>query len=164
MKRWETCIRATLVSILFWGALADAWADAWADARPVSSPVPYEQALNDAIRLRSLKADWQAFQAVGDSMLPHYSDHSVLLLSPVRFDQIENGMMIAYVDQDGDLVGHLVVSVDSHTVTTRGANNERSDPMEVSPSQIVGQVFGVLHGKAGTRCHSELPVIVGKRY
>lgn len=128
--------------------------------------------MQDAQRVASMNARWEAMRASGLSMAPYYADDSILLVERSAWGQLREGMIIVYADAAGDLVGHTLVRQTEAGWVARGVNNDGEDPALVTRENFVGVIFGVFN-TAGLPesstllaevSSSQLPVVLGKRY
>jgi len=104
----------------------------------------------------------KVFRGSGSSMLPHYSEESLLLVKEIAFSSIQKGMIIVYEDAQGDWVGHKVIKKNSNTLLTKGSNNKNVDPLPVTIDSIKGVVVGNFN--LGNLNTTDLPVVIGKKY
>ncbi len=79
----------------------------------------------------------------GESMMPLYRDHSVLI---VRFDPISTlrpGMTVVFVDERGKRVAHALVRQQGRGWITKGIGNSACDMVGVTEANYVGVVVKV---------------------
>lgn len=156
---------------LLFKLLAGLLCSAFADDDPASSMVTnvsMVRAIQDAEVVAAQNRNWRVMVGDGHSMAPYFHEGSVLLVDRARFDDLKPGMMVVFRDDEGDLVGHWLVSrIRGHWVT-RGVNNKRHDPGFMSRPDYEGVVFGVLHSSgqdAEGLAYAQqlsLPIVLGK--
>jgi len=129
-----------------------------------TSPVPYETALGEALRVAAMNPSWTVMRCEGDSMTPYFGEATLMLVQPARLADLRPGMIAVYRDSTGDMVAHNVISIENGSVTTRGVNNDRNDPESVNEANLVGVAFGLIHGSSAGEAGSSLPVARGKRF
>lgn len=127
-----------------------------------STTVPLDKAVQEANALVRNFPNWQVMLAGGSSMKPHYSDGDVLLVDKAPLSQIRTGMMVVYLDREGDLVGHTVIDSKDGAFVVRGINNRRDDQEHVTAENYRGVIVGVLHTN-GRGATGDLPTVLGKR-
>lgn len=77
----------------------------------------------------------------GESMAPIYTDSSVLLFNPIKYDELRVGMRIAYVNSEGRRVVHQLMEKTAAGWTVMGLNNARIDTDLVTPKNLLGVVY-----------------------
>ncbi len=84
-------------------------------------------------------------QGEGISMAPIFGDNTVLVITPIDFDQLEEGMIVAYSNKWGDQIVHQLVKRDGKRWVARGLNNARADAEPVTPKNLIGVVYAVFN-------------------
>lgn len=158
LSKFKTCITASLAIVAI-GLASQASAQ-----KAPSSGVPFATALAEAIWLNEMNPRWDIYRGDGDSMYPHYGSHSLLLVKDTPIDAIRAGMMVLYIDAEGDRVAHLVDRVEGSQLRTRGAHTKEVDPTPVSQENLLGIVIGVMHSARNSPIETSVPVALGKRY
>lgn len=129
-----------------------------------SSSVPFETAVKEATWLTSLYPTWNIYRGEGRSMYPHYGSHSLLIVNEAEISAVKAGMIVLFVDAEGDRVAHLVERTDAGELRTRGANNKSVDPAPVTADNFIGVVIGVMHTSRNSSPDTSIPVAIGKTY
>lgn len=155
-------MQSLLNTLLLIVALAGAFPSILA-GNPVS-PVAYGDALADAMHVAAMNPQWQVLRCDGDSMTPYFGANSLMLVESAKTADLSPGMIAVYRDATGELVAHIVVKQDANGATLRGYNNSRNDPEVVTDANLVGVVFGLIHGAQAGSEGAELPVAMGKRF
>lgn len=86
------------------------------------------------------------------SMEPAYPVHSLVVVVPTSYENIEVGDVVTYVfNEEGTLVTHRVVAKDAAagTLTTKGDANEAADATPVLAGNVVGKVVFCIPGIGG---------------
>ncbi len=81
-------------------------------------------------------------------MAPIYGDNTVLVITPIDFDQLEAGMIVAYRNKWGDQIVHQLVRRDGHKWVAKGLNNERVDMEPVTRKNLIGVVYASFNSQA----------------
>ena len=81
----------------------------------------------------------------GNSMLPLYSDHDVIILERPALSELKTGQTVVFMDGNGVPVAHLVVNHSSRGWCTMGLNNSSLDPDTLSEGCYVGVVVKAYH-------------------
>lgn len=114
------------------------------DAAP-SSDVRRVTAWQDAERIAANEAGRSAAVGKGESMAPIFGDTTMLVLSRLPYAELEPGMMVAYLNQDGFQVVHRLLERTARGEwKVRGLNNVRDDRERVTPANYVGVVYASL--------------------
>lgn len=114
-----------------------------ADKATPASDVGRMQAWRDAEAVVAMGKGRLSAIGAGESMLPVYGEGTVLVLSKIDFEALKSGMQVAYVNDAGRQVVHVLVSFDERTGDwrVRGLNNENDDRSRVTRANIVGVVY-----------------------
>jgi hypothetical protein len=108
------------------------------------SPRPVTLSTAHAWRVAAEKASYLSHAFVlegdGDSMQPLYPPGTILVLQPVRFDQLERGQTVLYRDRDNHLVAHVLVAKARDGWRICGLNNRIHDMEPVHAGNFVGVV------------------------
>ncbi len=120
-------------------------------AAPIGkTTIPYQKALNDAVKVAAMKNTWTVMRGAGDSMVPLYGENSVLVVEKASFTELTAGMVAVYKDSEGSLVAHSLTAKTGSGWIAKGLNNRSQDPERVSAENFVGVVFGVFNASSGT--------------
>ena len=76
-------------------------------------------------------------ETVGSSMEPLLEDGDVVLIIPIKFEQVEVGDVVAFQSMRG-MVLHRVVERDEKRLWTKGDNNRDGDPWPVRKGDYLG--------------------------
>ncbi len=134
------------------------------------TPVSYQKAFDDAVKVAAMKNSWTVMRGAGNSMAPLYGDNSVLVVEKASFTQLSLGMVAVYRDSEGSLVAHTVTAKTDSGWVAQGLNNRGEDPERISKKNFVGVVFGVFNAsqdwqQSKTRPTTEqIPVVYGKTF
>ncbi len=101
------------------------------------------QAWDDAERVVALGEGRLTMIGTGKSMQPVYGEGTVLVLTKIDFADLKPGMQVAYVNDDGRQVLHVLIAYDPERLgwKVRGLNNESEDRARVTSSNLVGVVY-----------------------
>jgi hypothetical protein len=76
----------------------------------------------------------------GDSMLPLYKDHTVVVTQQVALNDLKAGMTAVYVGESGRPVAHVLVKKTSDGWIAMGVGNAECDATLVTANNLVGVV------------------------
>ncbi len=86
----------------------------------------------------------------GISMAPIYGDNTIFVITPIEFDDLETGMIVAYRNKWGDQIVHQLMRRDGRRWVAKGLNNDRSDSEPVTRNNLVGVVYAVFNSNPAT--------------
>ncbi|HUL52749.1 MAG TPA: S24/S26 family peptidase [Opitutaceae bacterium] len=102
-------------------------------------------AVNDAWRDAKLVAGREPGRTpaagAGTSMQPVYGDNTMLVISPIDYDQLRPGMTVAYMNQRGVRVVHRLVQKLADGWQVIGLNNDRVDDDVVTRKNLIGVIY-----------------------
>jgi len=78
-------------------------------------------------------------------MAPLYGDNTLLVINPIRYEELEPGMTVAYVNARGVRVVHKLVTLTKSGWFVIGINNARIDEDLVTPENLLGVVYASFH-------------------
>ncbi len=81
----------------------------------------------------------------GNSMLPLYSDHDVIILERPALSELKLGQTVVFMGENGVPVAHLLVNHTSRGWSTMGMDNSTIDPETLSEGRYVGVVVKAYH-------------------
>ncbi|HUJ44325.1 MAG TPA: S24/S26 family peptidase [Opitutaceae bacterium] len=99
--------------------------DAWRDAKLVAGREPGRTPAAGA----------------GSSMQPVYGDNTMLVISPIDYDQLRPGMTVAYMNHRGVRVVHRLVQKLADGWQVIGLNNDRVDDDVVTRKNLIGVIY-----------------------
>jgi hypothetical protein len=76
----------------------------------------------------------------GDSMLPLYTDHTVVVTQKVAVDDLKAGMTAVYIGDSGRPVAHVLVKKTSDGWVAMGVGNAECDSTLVTHDNLLGVV------------------------
>ncbi len=115
---------------------------------PPTSTVDSNTALSTARTVRWGISGGTVRKGEGTSMAPIYGDNTVLVITPIEFDQLEAGMIVAYRNKWGDQIVHQLVKRNGRRWTAKGLNNEQTDSEPVTKNNLIGVVYAVFNSEA----------------
>jgi hypothetical protein len=77
----------------------------------------------------------------GRSMEPIYGDNTMLVISPIAYNQLRPGMTVAYRNREGLRVVHVLVEKLEDGWRVQGLNNAAPDPELVTRKNLLGVVY-----------------------
>jgi len=124
-----------------------------ADKAVPATDIGRMQAWKDAEAVAAMGEGRMTVIGAGDSMLPVYGEGTVLVLSKIDFAALQPGMQVAYMNNGGREVVHVLVSYESSANgwRVRGLNNETEDGALVTPYNLIGVVYASFAPGAGMR-------------
>lgn len=103
------------------------------------------EAYRDAELVSAQEERRSTAQGVGHSMAPLYGEGTVLVIHPIRYEELAAGMLVAYLDRQGRRVVHKLVGRTREGWLTIGINNDRIDGEPVTPLNLLGVVYAQLY-------------------
>lgn len=108
---------------------------------PPTANVNVDQAWHDAKMVAGREPGREPAMGSGSSMQPVYGDNTMLVISPIAYDQLREGMSVAYVNRRGTRVVHRLVEKVAGGWRVIGLNNDREDDDLVTRQNLVGVVY-----------------------
>jgi hypothetical protein len=113
---------------------------------PTAKPVPATdvgrlEAWRDAERVAASDEGRITVIGSGESMLPIYGENTVLVISKIKFADLKPGMQVAYVNEGGYRVVHVLLSRDARGWRVQGLNNAVEDRERVTSYNLIGVVY-----------------------
>jgi len=76
----------------------------------------------------------------GDSMLPLYRDHTVVVTQRIAISELKSGMTVVYIGDSGRPVAHVLVGKTSEGWIAMGVGNAECDSTTVTKANLIGVV------------------------
>jgi hypothetical protein len=131
--------------VCLWMAGCAATADRPAAIRePAVSPsadVPVDQAWHDAKAVAARGPGRMPAVGTGTSMQPVFGEDTLLVISPIAYDDLRPGMTVAYRNRRGVRVVHRLVVKLADGWRIMGLNNDRVDDALVTRENLIGVVY-----------------------
>jgi hypothetical protein len=108
---------------------------------PPSANVNVDQAWHDAKMVAEREPGREPAMGAGSSMQPVYGDNTMLVISPIAYDQLREGMSVAYLNRRGVRVVHRLVEKTGGGWRVIGLNNNREDDELVTRRNLLGVVY-----------------------
>lgn len=108
---------------------------------------------HDAELLAAIEPGRDVLFGAGDSMAPVYGDGTVLVIRPVAFEDLREGMTVVYLNSDGRRVAHRLVRREQEGWRAQGLNNREPDPELVTMENLVGQLYASLARPVDDKTH-----------
>ena len=108
---------------------------------PPSANVNVDQAWHDAKMVAGREPGREPAMGAGASMQPVYGDNTMLVISPIAYDQLREGMSVAYLNRRGVRVVHRLVEKVDGGLRIIGLNNDREDDDLVTRQNLIGVVY-----------------------
>lgn len=113
-----------------------------ADNEPVPSVgVSRMQAWQDAEALAALDPNRLTVIGSGASMRPVYGENTVLVLQKVAYEDLAEGMTVAYRNAAGRIVVHTLLEKEGDGWRVAGLNNPNEDRGRVTRYNLIGAVY-----------------------
>jgi signal peptidase I len=135
---------ATTVRWILTASAAVVALGAAAGERPVSREM-YDAAVVDAMAVAAQRPDLSVVQISGRSMLPFFSDESVIVMKKIDAARMRVGMIAIYVNRFGEKVAHRVIARVDRGWQVQGYSNEEPDSTVVSNDNLLGVVYATFH-------------------
>jgi hypothetical protein len=107
---------------------------------PVAEVVPPLEAVRKARAYVDTHPGTDFMMGSGDSMLPLYRDHTVIVLEHIAIGQFQAGMTVVFVGDQGFPVAHVLVRRASGGWMSMGVNNTECDRSRVGEDNYIGVV------------------------
>jgi hypothetical protein len=118
------------------------------NARTTPEPTPpgtaRREAWHDAELLAAIEPGRDVLLGAGDSMAPIYGDGTILVIRPVAFEDLREGMTVVYLNSEGRRVAHRLVRHEQEGWRAQGLNNLEPDSELVTARNLVGQLYASL--------------------
>lgn len=111
------------------------------------SPASRRSVESAAKRIQSLGDGRLAVAGRGDSMDPVFGENTILVIHPIDYDELEEGMIVAYRDQFGRRVVHSLIRQTVNGWKAAGLNNFGEDAGWVTRQNLIGQVYAVFNSE-----------------
>jgi hypothetical protein len=82
----------------------------------------------------------EAFWGVGDSMEPLYATHTAVVVAPVRFCDLQEGMTVVYLNREGRMVAHSLTGDVPDGWIAQGVNSDQEDDDLVTSRNLIGVI------------------------
>ena len=122
---------------------------------PDAQLVPVGQELKTAERMAARVVDAIAYLGIGGSMEPLYASNTAVVVVPIDYDRIKNGMTVVYLNCDGQRVAHCVVGETRDGYLVQGVSNEKADSEVVTKDNLIGVIIQAF-ASGPTGFHHEL--------
>ncbi len=107
---------------------------------PASVLVSEGQQMKQAERAAAAIPGAEAFWGVGDSMEPLYASHTAVVVAPVRFCDLQEGMTVVYLNREGRLVAHSLTGDVPRGWIAQGINSDNEDEDLVTSRNLIGVI------------------------
>ena len=113
---------------------------------PVAKPAPATdvgriEAWRDAERVAAADDRRTTVIGSGESMRPIYGENTVLVISKIAYEELKSGMQIAYTNDAGRRVVHVLIAQDTRGWRVQGLNNVAEDHERVTRYNLIGVVY-----------------------
>ena len=99
------------------------------------------QAWKDAERVASHDDGRVTVIGSGESMKPIYGENTVLVISKIDYSSLKPGMQVAYINEIGHRVVHVLLNEDARGWRVQGLNNADEDSERVTRYNLIGVVY-----------------------
>ena len=87
-------------------------------------------------------------QGSGLSMAPIYGENTMVVTTPIEFEDLKAEMIVAYRNRSGELVVHQIVNKIGKKWLAQGINNRTFDRDRVTKNNLVGVVYAVFNSRS----------------
>lgn len=81
----------------------------------------------------------------GESMAPLYDENTYVVVEPIAFEDLREGMIVAYRNRNGQNVVHRLVRLENGAWVAEGINNPAIDRDKVTPQNLLGVVYATFY-------------------
>jgi Peptidase S24-like len=117
---------------------------------PPAADVGVDQAWHDARLVAGREKGGRAVAGTGTSMEPLYGDNTMLVITPIAYDRLRPGMIVAYISHTGVRVVHQLVQKKKDGWRVKGLNNEVIDRELVTPKNLIGVIYASFNYETDT--------------
>lgn len=107
---------------------------------PASVLVEHGQQMKCAERAATAIPGAEVFWGVGESMEPLYVTHTAVVVAPIRYTELRQGMTVIYLNHAGRMVAHALTGELSGGWIAQGVNSEEEDDDLVTGDNLVGVI------------------------
>jgi hypothetical protein len=108
---------------------------------PPTANVTIDQAWDDAKMVAARAPGRMPVMGTGISMQPVYGDNTLLVISPIAYEQLRAGMTVAYRNSQGVRVVHRLVEKVDDGWKVMGLNNAAVDGELVTRRNLIGVIY-----------------------
>ena len=113
------------------------------------APVDYDAAFKLGQKVKFNDSGAYMARTSGTSMEPVLAKNTIIIVRPIDFADLEKGMTVGYLDDEGRRVLHqLVRRAGPEAWVAKGINNPRPDTQRVTPKNLLGVLYTVLYNSA----------------
>ena len=94
-----------------------------------------------AEQVASRDADRVPVIGSGESMKPIYGENTVMVLTKINYKDLKSGMQVAYLNEAGHRVVHVLLEPDARGWRVQGLNNADEDRERVTRYNLIGVVY-----------------------
>ncbi len=80
-------------------------------------------------------------------MAPLYGDNTYVVVEPIAFEALTEGMIVAYRNRNGHNVVHRLVRLERGAWVAEGINNPAADRDKVTPQNLLGVVYATFYAQ-----------------
>lgn len=106
-----------------------------------STTVSKYRAWNDAEAIAAREQGRAPLAGGGVSMNPVYGDNTMLVVKPVPYAELKQGMTVVYLNSSGRRVAHQLIAKQRKGWRSQGINNYGEDRDLVTPDNYIGVVY-----------------------
>ncbi len=114
-----------------------------------STDVSVDEAWHDAKTIAERGPGRLPVVGTGTSMQPIYGENTMLVITPIAFDELKAGMTVAYMNRNGVRIVHVLEEKVSGGWRVRGLNNEQQDSELVTPRNLIGAIYASFNYDGG---------------
>lgn len=113
------------------------------------APIEYDEAFKIGQMVKFADSGAYMARTSGTSMEPVLTKNTIIIVRPIDFEDLEIGMNVGYLNDDGYRVLHqLVRPAGDDAWVAKGINNAREDKDRVTRRNLLGVLYTVLYNEA----------------
>ncbi len=113
------------------------------------APIEYSEAFKLGQMVKFNDSGAYMARTSGTSMEPVLTKNTIIIVRPIDFEDLEAGMTVGYLNDDGYRVLHqLVRRAGNDAWIAKGINNTREDRDRVTRRNLLGVLYTVLYNSA----------------
>ncbi|MEM8868161.1 MAG: S24/S26 family peptidase [Verrucomicrobiota bacterium] len=113
------------------------------------APIKYDEAYKLGQMIKFAGNGAYVARTQGSSMEPVLTPNTVIVVRPIKFEELRAGMNVGYINKEGYRVLHqLVRRAGPNAWVAKGINNAHEDKERVTRKNLIGVLYTVIYNEA----------------